>query len=374
MIVYFYIIAWAAVVGLVSKGTEVDELSFDGKTYVKRTSRLYALLIMGALIFMFGLRSGIGDTPAYITSFENMPSEPELIGEYMEEITKYPAFAYLSCLWKCYISDDYHSWLFVIALISGVGIMIPFRRHSENYWVTVLLFILGGTALWFLNGIKQFLVCAIIFAFTDLLLKKKYIAYIIVVLLASRMHTTGLIMIPMIVIAQGKPWSWKMGITMALGFLAIVFVDVFADISSFFLEDTIYSGKEERIFAGGEAGANILRFVFTALVPVSAFILKKKIDEIATPIINLCINLSVVTAGIYLISSFTSGVYMGRMPIYTVCYNYILIPWIITKCFNKKTQVLLWVAVIAVFGVYFYFETSGFAMPYYSDVLDIYIS
>lgn len=46
--------------------------------------------------------------------------------------------------------------------------------------------------------------------------------------------------------------------------------------------------------------------------------------------------MSIVSAGIYLVSMFTSGIYIGRLPIYCSLYSYVLLPWEIKHLFNEK--------------------------------------
>lgn len=58
--------------------------------------------------------------------------------------------------------------------------------------------------------------------------------------------------------------------------------------------------------------------------------------------VNLAANMSIVTAGLYVVSMFTSGIYIGRMPIYTSLYSYILLPWIFEHAFNERSKKLMY--------------------------------
>lgn len=48
--------------------------------------------------------------------------------------------------------------------------------------------------------------------------------------------------------------------------------------------------------------------------------------------------MSIVSASIYLVSMFTSGIFIGRLPIYCSLYSYVLLPWEIKHLFNEKTD------------------------------------
>ena len=67
---------------------------------------------------------------------------------------------------------------------------------------------------------------------------------------------------------------------------------------------------------------------------------RKKIPDDVPNIIGVCINMSLITMGLYVLSMFTSGIYIGRMPIYFSLFNYILLPWEIQTFFpeNKSTM------------------------------------
>ena len=56
---------------------------------------------MAYIVFMIGMRSGVGDTPAYIKMFDDMPSNITLFSP--EQYTKDRGFTILSILFKQYI-------------------------------------------------------------------------------------------------------------------------------------------------------------------------------------------------------------------------------------------------------------------------------
>ena len=80
-------------------------------------------------------------------------------------------------------------------------------------------------------------------------------------------------------------------------------------------------------------------------------------------LINLCTNFSLVTAGLYLVSMFTSGIFLGRLPIYTSLYSYILLPWEIENLFIRESKRLMYVAMIVGYlGFYYYQMHVGFRL------------
>jgi hypothetical protein len=52
----------------------------------------------------------------------------------------------------------------------------------------------------------------------------------------------------------------------------------------------------------------------------------------------------------------TSGIYIGRLPIYTTLQGYIAIPWLIDHIFEKKSAKLVTAAMVALFCAFYYYQ------------------
>ena len=74
------------------------------------------------------------------------------------------------------------------------------------------------------------------------------------------------------------------------------------------------------------------------------------------PGINLSVNMSILSLCIYIISMFTSGIYIGRLPIYFSLHNYLLLPWIIERFFEKNTAKVIYVLLIACYMIFYYYQ------------------
>ena len=110
-------------------------------------------------------------------------------------------------------------------------IMWMFRKYSEDYWFSIFLFVASTDYIsWTFNGIRQFTAVVIAYAATPFILKKKYIPSILLILLASTMHQSVLLMIPIIFIIQGKAWNKKTVVCILACLTALLFVDQFTNI------------------------------------------------------------------------------------------------------------------------------------------------
>ena len=92
--------------------------------------------------------------------------------------------------------------------------------------MSLYLFVASGCHIaWMMNGLRQFLAVSIIMAATPLMLKRKYVPLIGVILLAATVHSSALIMIPIIFIVQGKAWNKKtllfIGVTIVLTYVYV---------------------------------------------------------------------------------------------------------------------------------------------------------
>ena len=71
---------------------------------------------------------------------------------------------------------------------------------------------------------------------------------------------------------------------------------------------------------------------------------------------NACVNCSICTAMIYLLSAFSSGIYVGRLPIYTTLQGYVVVPWLLKNMFTKESEAMVRVGLIGVFLLFFYYQ------------------
>ena len=76
-------------------------------------------------------------------------------------------------------------------------------------------------------------------------------------------------------------------------------------------------------------------------------------------LINICVNMSVVSTGLYLVSMVTSGIFIGRLPIYFSLYNYILLPWEIDHIFEKSSAKLIYIMLFIFYMVFYMFSVRG---------------
>ena len=316
-----------------------------------------AILTFAYIIFWVGIRSGVADTRAYIQMFKSYSTNLIDIIQCWNPDNKAPGFDTFNILFKCFISTDYHKWLMTIAIISGFSIMLTIRKHSEQFFYSAFLFIVTLNFTWMLNGIRQFLVVTILFVLSDWIVEQKTRNFLLIVLLLSTVHYTALIMIPIYWIVLEKPFGKKILFFVGLLLMAVIFLEPFIEVLEVTLSNTAYSGYTEQFEM--DDGVNPIRVVVMLVPTLISFVARKKIIQMNNIYINLCVNMSTVAAGLYFLGMFTSGILIGRLPIYFEIYNLILLPFLIKHCFTRQSSKIMYILCTAGFLAFYYLQMGN---------------
>ena len=89
-----------------------------------------------------------------------------------------------------------------------------------------------------------------------------------------------------------------------------------------------------------------------------AFLGYKDIRKADDPVINLACNMSMISTALYCLSGVTSGIFIGRLPIYCSLYGTgILLPWELEHIFTKKLAGMVFICMIGGYLVFYYYQT-----------------
>lgn len=354
---YILIFLWIAFFAIMASRMHFKRTVLVNGIEQERFTWFFAFLAFLPIILMAGFRSDFVDTWVYRHEFVfNVPSSLSEIPSYMDTVKKDKGFSLLTCFIKILIGDNDTFYFLIIAAIQGIIILSVFRKYSTEYVFSVFLFVVSTDYIsWMFNGIRQFMAVVIIFAGTVFMLKKKYIPLIVMILLASTMHQSALLMIPIVFIVQGQAWNRRTLLFIALTLIIVFSVSEFTSILDSALVDTQYKTVVSDIKEFNDTGTHPIRVLVYSLPAVLSFLGKNKIKETNDPMINLSTNMSIVTAGLYIISMFTSGMFLGRLPIYVSLFNYILLPWELKHIIPEKQKALSYgLLFVGYFAFYLY--------------------
>jgi len=324
-------------------------------TYIK-PNKLLVFFSIASLVLVSGLRNNIGDTYFYMHSYR--------IGDFSLENFKFEAefgFQLLQSILHL-ISRDPQILIFTTALLTNLLIVVTLYKYSRKIEISLFVYIAAGMFTVSMNGIRQYLAAAIIFAATKYILEGNFKKFALVVLLASTIHQSALIFLPIYFIVRRKAWTKTtfvillVGVGMAAGF------NEFSKFLFSAIEDTKYSGYSNF----DEGGSSLLRVLVTGAPLIVAYLGRDKLREL-WPKSDYIVNLSLL--GVVFIIVATQNWIFARFQIYFGLYSLILISWVI-ELFKKQYRKLVYYAIISLYFLYFYYEqVIALNIDYKSDYL-----
>ncbi len=360
--VYYLAIVLCGVGALILNVSQAEYSLIDATSGEKsrRQAQVYlvAFLLMGYIVFWAAIRNGIVDTAEYIYSYNNTSPNLDLKSLFTSN-QKAPLFnLYKAILQK--LGFNWQQYLASIAIISGFCMFYGISKYSDDVPFSMYLFITGLHFYWLFNGVRQFLVASIFFACLKWIVEKKLWKILILVLILYWIHQTAWILIPVYFIANMK--NWRYGIYVCI-LVTMVVVILFPNQFTALLNDSMDEYNVEEIFAKDD-GVNVLRFLVSMVTPTLAFIYKDKIAEFENPYVNVMVNMSLITGGLYAVGVVTSGIFMGRLPLYTDLFGLILLPFIIKRVLPKNMRGPIGVAAVLLYFLYFYLQAKDGGIYY----------
>ena len=329
----------------------------------KRPAQVYlvAFVLVGYIVFWAAIRNGIVDTAEYIQSYQLRRTDVGLRDLFNDEKVDAPLFIFFQVVLKR-LGFSWQGYLATIAIISGFFIFYGIGKYSDDVPFSYYLFITSMQFFWLFNGVRQFLVASIIFAGLRLIVEKKLLRFILLVAVLYFIHQTAWILIPVYFIANMRNWSYGIyACILATMAVVILFPNQFTQL----LDDSFSDYNVAEKFAQDD-GVNVLRFLVSMVTPVLAFVYKDKIAEFENPYVNVMVNMSLITAGLYAVGVVTSGVYMGRLPLYTDLWGMLLLPFILKRVLPKQTKGPIWIAALLFYFLYFYLQANMENGVYYT--------
>lgn len=361
---YVLILVWIGFMAILQGSfyrEEYNELIGD---YEWRVKPFFAFIVAVPLIFMAAFRGNIGDTYAYIGSYHNMPDSFLEISSYIATVKKDRGFYYFSAILRCVFGYNAAPYLFTIAAIQGYILAKYYKKYSSDFVFSMFLFIASSDYIgWMFNGVRQFMAVVIILIAVPYMLAdvkrgviRKYLPIVLIVIIASTMHQSALLMIPFILIAQGEAYNKKTFLFIILALVAVTYVGEFTILMNDTLQTTQYANVVSDFKAWNDDGTNPIRVLVYSIPAILAFYGRTQIRNGGNVIINFSANMSIISMGLYLVSMVTSGIFIGRLPIYCSLFNYILFPWEIDNLFSYNTgRMIRFVTIIGYLGFYYYF-------------------
>lgn len=355
---YILIIGWVAVMAMLSVLTSVKRVETVCGKKEYRWRPVWAVVTVLPLVWMCSQRGGIMDTGAYLEGYKDMPRAFGGIISYIGTVKKDKGFYFLSAVIKCIVGNRSVVYLFIIAALQAGMLFYVYRKYSSRYLMSFFLFLASTDYIsWMFNGMRQFTAVTITFIGIKFILDKKYVKAIVLILIASLMHQSALLMIPFIFIVQGKAWNKKSVLCILGCILILIFVNQFTDGMNNILSNTQYSNMVADWKEWEDNGTNPIRVFVYSIPMILSIIGRKQIKEADNPVINIVTNFSILTSVIAMVSMKTSGIFIGRLISYGSMYSAsILLPWEIENIFTRNSTIIIKSATVLGYIGFFYYQ------------------
>jgi len=315
---------------------------------------MFSVIVLVILIGVSGLRNSIGDTEMYMHSYRLLVQNP-VVPENGKDI----GFIMLSLL-LIQISTDPQILIFVTALITNLFNVITFNKYRSALELQVYMYITSGYYLVTMNGIRQCLAAALVFACTKFIVDGKFIKYCICIILISKFHGSAIMLIPLYFIVRKEVWSKQVFIFIGIAIVGVIAYDLLEPIIFKLLQGTTYSEYENST----EGGSSITRTIVNMVPVVLAYIKRNELKKI-WPESDIFVNMSIINV-IFVALGMFNWIF-NRFTLYTQLYNFILLPFIILKCFRGKERRILYIGFMICYFIFMYYEqVMGMGITYSS--------
>ncbi len=327
----------------ITVNTEI-EINRDTQTF---------FFVLGTVILAYvtGQRFAYGDTYAYMESFsESTVTVSEVLSNF--KLGEEQLFLLIKAFIKQYISTEPRVFIEIVSFITIVPILYFYFNYTGDLKFAFLLFVLSGCWEHSMNGLRQYLACAIMLMALSLLYKRKWYLYIPIVILAAQIHTSAYIFIVVYFIANKPAWGKFTKIMLVIGlFLLVTYPITGSFMNNLFVESTDYGSKYNIV----EFSNNINMFRLAVMsVPVVVSFINRKNMIGKYKYYDIVFNMSLLCAMCTLIGLF-SAVY-ARLNLYFEVFNVILLVWNIDDMIKQERYKWIKYACIVCFAAYFIYQ------------------
>ena len=360
MILYSLITVVTVVLGFMVTNTISDS---DYNTRQQLLNRICIAAIFAVLFLTCALRVGVGND--YITYIQNAHEI------YVGGITV-TEWGYNLVVKMLYVLSGSENYLLLFGFFGFWTILIFMKAmydQSCDFAVSFLLFMTLGIYFRSFNTVRYYLVLAITLYSLRYVVKKEYVKFILLILLAALFHKSVLVVIPLYIICNRIWPKWFYAIVGVLTVLMYILKEPIMRLALVLYpsyKDTIYLtegvGLRENLFSIG-------RCVLVLVMVILCYKESVKDNKEA----HLYVNMNITAIALYIGGSFLPLV--SRFGYYLITAQILLIPKLLQGLKGKKKKYLT-MAVVACAVLYFcYFlkvaSGAGIAvLPYKSWLFD----
>ncbi len=316
-----------------------DNLTSNEKPY---RSNFMIWIVFLCLAFVSAFRYDVGTD--FFSYFNNVKwADAFNKGDFVE-----PGFTLLAIICNNLFDPEGKSLTIVCSIITTALFVLTIAKRSENFSISILLFVFAGCFTGAFNGVRQYLATAIMFAGYHFVVDKKPFKWLLVVLLASTFHITSLLMFFVYFVC-----NLDCDIKLIILYIGIAVVLLFSYEPLFKLVGLLKQEDIDSELSYMKTSVNILR-VLVQCVPIIFlfFADKNKVngDNETRFLLNICLlNAAIAVAAM-------NSAYFSRFWIYTSCFQILMYPSLFKKM-NTKDRFVFIVLLLLLYSLYWTYDT-----------------
>lgn len=318
--------------------------------YGRKDRFFYTIMAVGMILFV-GLRTGYNDTGTYLHGYEQISPDMGIFeGIQWTKLGANPGFWATNRI-LVHLGAAPQTFLMVYA-IATVGIYLWFiRKYSCNLPLSVFMLLTFAGYTFTLAAIKQCMAMALCMIATDRAVRKKYLSFVVFVLLGALYHPYALMYLA-VPFLTFRPWSYKTALM--LGAFALVGISLQSLLGGILdITDMLGEGYDASSFQG--EGVNPSRLMAVSVPVILSFLARDSIAQTEDRGQYLILNLSMLNAEIMFVALFGTANYFARLANYFLPFQAISIPWLFTH-FDQKSKRFLTISAVICYLLYCAYE------------------
>lgn len=292
----------------------------------KRARKFFLILIVIMLACFIGLRTSYNDTYTYRMMYETTPAFPEFWKTFSWTLGDNPGFQICNAIMRS-LNISWNGMFLIYAFITTASAIWLFRTFSPDFTTALFLFFATNAYTLTAAAQKQCLAIAIAVFAIPYALKKRWVPFILIILLASTFHPY-ILMYLIVPLLTFKPWTkWTYVLiagALLCGYLFDSLVGVLIDLAALVGDDY----TEEKIV--GE-GIGVLR-VLVSMAPIFlTYLYRRQLFKKSSKSSHVFVNFSTVNASVMFVGLFGSSIAFSRLAGYFTLMQCVSLPWILSE-------------------------------------------
>lgn len=317
---------------------------------------LYFVLVL-ILIFFSGLRTTYNDTETYMQGYQMLETGHVNVFSIFEP---YGGFVIFQTLLKKYISENPQVLILFSSVIVNVIFMHFYTKHSKYFGLTVFAYLILGTYMFSMAGIKQIMAMSLSLIAIDNLLRNNYFKFVIWLLIAMTFHPYIICLVIIPLFKEGV-WNKKTIIMIVAVILVAANLEILLNLAGMI-------GKDYTIEEMTNYTVNPMRVVIEMIPVIFSIWCRKRMNKQNNEMLNLSVNMMVINAFMISLGLFLNPIYFARIGTYFSVLNAVAIPTMLNVMYrgneHRRVNILIYYSFYFVYFVLDLTKLGTFSITY----------